>query len=113
MATRDEMFPSRFIKCSDLNGKPMAVTIAATDRETLRDASGKEREKLVVGFQGLKKVLALNATNWDSVADILDEANSDDWVGGRIELYPSKTHLPGRGMSTASASARRRRPKCQ
>jgi hypothetical protein len=37
-------------------------------------------------------------TNWDSIVDILDEADSDAWIGGRIELYPSKTQLPGRGV---------------
>jgi hypothetical protein len=57
MATRDELFPSRFIKASDLNGKPMIVTITSADRETLKDTSGKEKEKLILGFERLKKAL--------------------------------------------------------
>jgi hypothetical protein len=97
MATRDEMFPSRFAKAPDLNGKPLGVTITGADRETMKDTSGKEKEKLILSFKEIKKQLVLNATNWDAIVDVLDEANSDDWVGGRIELYPAKTNLPGRG----------------
>ena len=98
MATRDEMFPSRFLKAPDLNGKPLVVTIASADRETMKDTSGKEKEKLILSLKEVKKQLVLNATNWDAIVDILDEANSDDWTDGRIELYPAKTNLPGRGV---------------
>jgi hypothetical protein len=89
------MFPSRFLKAPDLKGKAVVVTIASAPIETLKNPNGTEERKTVLYFNGgAKKVLPLNRTNWDSVANICGE-NSDDWPGEKIELYPDKTQLRG------------------
>jgi hypothetical protein len=35
--------------------------------------------------------------NWDSVADICGD-DTDDWVGGKIELYATTTEMAGRAV---------------
>jgi hypothetical protein len=42
-----------------------------------------------------KKALPLNATNWDTIAEICGE-DTDDWPGGRIELYADKARMGGK-----------------
>ena len=64
MAKRDEVFPSKYLKASDLSGKPITVTIESATLETLKTLDGKEQPKTVLGFKGARKTLPLNATNW-------------------------------------------------
>jgi hypothetical protein len=95
MATREELFPSKYLKAADLKGKAVVVNIASAPIETLKTPNGSEERKTVLYFSnGAKKVLPLNRTNWDSVASICGE-NSDDWPGQEIELFPSTTELRG------------------
>jgi hypothetical protein len=98
MAKRDEIFPSKYLKASDLNGKPVTVTIESATLEALKTLDGKEQTKTVLSFRGAKKLLPLNVTNWDSVADVTGEDDSDDWRGHSIELYATTTTMGGKVM---------------
>lgn len=95
MAKRDDVFPSKYLKAADLNGTPLTVTIVSAPLETLKNPEGKEQTKTVLYFRGTKKLLPLNVTNWDAVADIAGD-DSDDWAGHKIELYPAKTEMKGK-----------------
>ncbi|MGC2823659.1 MAG: hypothetical protein WA322_05410, partial [Pseudolabrys sp.] len=68
-----DVFPSKYLKCDDLNGKPITVTIGRAPLETLKSPDGKEQEKIVLYFRGAKKALPLNMTNWDACAEICGE----------------------------------------
>jgi hypothetical protein len=92
---KEDVFPSRFWRAADLNGKPLVVTIEGVVRETLKTPDGKSEEKAVLYFTGSKKCLPLNVTNWDSVAAICGE-DSDMWPGHQLELYPTKTQMGGK-----------------
>jgi len=92
---RDDVFPSKYLKASDLNGKPIVVTIDSAPLEVLKNPEGKEQSKVVLYFRGAKKALPLNVSNWDTVAEICGE-DTDDWPGGRIELYATKTQMGGK-----------------
>jgi hypothetical protein len=91
---RDEIFPSKYLKASDLS-KPIVVTIDNAPLEVLKNPEGKEQSKVVLYFRGAKKALPLNVTNWDAVAAICGE-DTEDWPGGRIELYADKTRMGGK-----------------
>jgi len=91
---RDEVFPSKYLKSADLKGKPVVLTITAAPAETLKSPDGKEQTKTVLYFNGAKKSLPLNITNWDSVAEICGD-DTDDWPGKKVELYPDKTPMRG------------------
>jgi len=92
---RDEVFPSKYLKASDLNGKPIVIEIVIAPLEVLKNPEGKEQQKTVLYFKSAKKALPLNAVNWDSVAAICGD-DTDDWPGHKIELYPTKTQMGGR-----------------
>ncbi len=47
-------------------------------------------------FVGKDKGLVLNKTNFNVIADITGEADSDDWPGKRITLYATKVDYQGR-----------------
>ena len=64
---RDDVFPSKYLKACDLNGKAVTVTIKSAPYETLKNPEGKEQGKTVLYFVRGKKALPLNIVNWDSV----------------------------------------------
>ena len=45
MAKRDEVFPSKYLKASDLNGKPITVTIESAVLETLKTLDGQRADQ--------------------------------------------------------------------
>jgi len=49
MAKRDEVFPSKYLKAADLNGKPLTVTITSAVQEKLKTPEGVEQVKTVLG----------------------------------------------------------------
>ena len=95
MAKRNEIFPSKYLKASDLAGKPLVVEIERAPTETLGSGNDAE-EKTVLYFRGGVKPLPLNMTNWDAVAAIAGD-DTDDWPGHRVELYPTTTDTEGQG----------------
>ena len=94
MAKRDEVFPSKYPKASDLNGKPIAFVIESAVQETLKTLDGIEQGKTVLYFKKAKKALPLNLTNCDAVADATGEDDIDLLPGHRIELYPTTKEKP-------------------
>ena len=92
---RSDIFPSKYLKCDDLQGKPINVIIERAPLETLKSPDGKEQNKTVLYFRGAKKALPLNITNWDACAEICGE-DTDDWPGHQIELHPAKTQMAGK-----------------
>ena len=99
---RDDVFPSKYLKASDLSGKPITVKIGSAPLETLKTPDGKEQQKICLYLIGAKKVLPLNATNWDAVADIAGD-DTDTWPGNSIELYPTKTAPQAAGQPAPAA----------
>ena len=96
--TRDEVFPSKYQKASDLKGKPRIVTIERAPYETLKSLDGKETEKIVLHFKNAEKTLPLNLTNFDAVCDATGCPDTEDWPGQRIELYPTRTTMGGKAV---------------
>jgi hypothetical protein len=94
--TREEVFPSKYLKAADLKGKPRIVPIESARYETLKGLDGKETQKIVLYFENVPKSLPLNATNFDAVCDATGCPDTEDWPGQRIELYPTKTTMGGK-----------------
>ena len=92
---RSDVFQSKYLKCEDLQGKPITVTIERAPLETLKSPDGKEENKIVLYFHGAKKSFPLNMTNFDACAEICGD-DTNDWAGKQIELYPAKTQMAGK-----------------
>ena len=92
---RGDIFPSKYLKAADLNGRPLVVVIDDAPTETFETGGGEGR-KTVLHFRGGRvKPLPLNMTNWDAVSDIAGD-DTDAWPGHRIELYPTTTEMKGK-----------------
>src|SRR5262245_64994407 len=96
MARRDDLFPSKYLKCADLKGKPRVVEIEQAPIEMLKNPKGEEQRKPVLYFKGAKKALPLNLTNFDAVAAIAGSDETNDWPGTKLELYPATTMMGGK-----------------
>ena len=94
MPKRNEIFPSRYLKASDLADKPLVVEIERAPTETLGSGADAEKKTVLYIRNGVKP-MPLNMTNWDAVAAIAGD-DTDDWAGHRVELYPTTTELKGK-----------------
>jgi hypothetical protein len=89
----DDAFPSKYIKCSDLQGRAAPVKIRDVQFEMIGGDSGDR--KAVLYFVGKEKGLVLNKTNANVISDMYGY-ETDDWVGKPIELFPTKTDYAGK-----------------
>jgi len=88
----DTAFPSKWIRAADLKNRDITMMISRVLQEEVgRDGTTQP----VVYFSGTEKGLALNKTNAHTIADALG-VETDNWTGGRITLYPTKTDFEGR-----------------
>lgn len=84
------IFPSKYIKAADLQGREPTVVIARAEIEKLGDDS-----KLVLYFQGKQKGLVTNRTNADRIA-YLYGTNTDLWIGKEIVLFTELVSFQGK-----------------
>jgi hypothetical protein len=92
---RDDVFPSRYLKAADLNGRARVLEIAEAPLQAFKNANGEEKSKTVLYFVNEKKCLPLNMVNWDAVASICGD-DTKNWPTGKVEVFPSTTSLGGK-----------------
>lgn len=85
MTTIDDLFPSPYLKASDIAHEPI-VTISKIEREKMKNKEGKEEAKPVIYFREYEKGVILNRTN-ANVIESLYGKDIDEWVGCRVQLY--------------------------
>jgi hypothetical protein len=90
MATKDEQFPGRWCKATDIDalGGSAVSDIASSVLETVGSGARAER-KVVLRFRGdtLKPLIVGSVTNWDALVAVTQCEDSDGWAGHTIELY--------------------------
>src|SRR5688572_15517001 len=95
-------FPSKYLRAADLNGAVVPVTI---DRPTQQQV-GRDRElKPVLYFSGQTKGLVINKTNARKIAELTGEANTDDWAGHRVALFPMDVEFEGKTVPAIRVKA--------
>jgi hypothetical protein len=90
---RDDLFPSKFFKAADLPPAGLPVKIESVTRDRIGQ---DQKDKSVISFVNQTKRLVMNVTNYDLIADLLDEGDTDRWPGRVIVLYPDKTQFSGK-----------------
>ena len=85
----DSLYPSRFLRCADLNGRPMRVTIEALKKE---DIGGES--KVVLSFTNGTKSLILNKTNARAIAKLHGD-ETRGWNGKNVVLVPAQVDFRG------------------
>ena len=86
----DQLFPSKFFRCVDLNGKLRRVTIIAIKRE---DIGGEQ--KVLISFADESKMLICNKTNARSISKALGSTETRNWIGKDIILVPTEVDFRG------------------
>ena len=85
-----DIFPSKYIKADDLNGRDVLVTIDRADLEKLGDDS-----KLVLYFKNKEKGMVCNKTNFSRIAFLYGD-ETDNWTGKEIVLTAEFVEFQGR-----------------
>lgn len=89
------LFPSKYLRASDLQGHTVRVTITNVEMVSMRDPrTRQENLKAVVHFEGKQKGLVLNKTNASTIAASLGD-ETDEWIGREITLYPAQVSVGG------------------
>lgn len=81
---------SNYLKAADLQGgKPVVVIESAIVKEN--DYPEGKKKQIVLSFVGKEKVLGLNFTNANMIAQLVGTEDFEQWVGVAIRLYEDKT----------------------
>lgn len=81
-----KVFPSKYLKSPDLNGKRVTVTIRKLVMELMTLPGKKPEEQPVIFFERSEKGLVLNKVNSDVISSFYGD-ESDYWPGKQITLY--------------------------
>lgn len=81
-----KVFPSKYLKSPDLNGKRVTVTIRKLAMELMTLPGKKPEEQPVIFFERSEKGLVLNKVNSDVISSFYGD-ESDYWPGKQITLY--------------------------
>lgn len=91
-----EVFPSKYIKAADLNGRTVRVTIERYAIEDIGQGAQQER-KLVLFFRGKEKGLVLNKTNATNI-ELMHGPDIEDWAGCDVNLFTAMVDFQGRSV---------------
>ena len=92
----DQVFPSTYLKASDLQGREITVTIDRAEMEPIGQGDKKEN-KPILYFRGKEKGVVLNKTNSFAIADAYGK-NTDDWIGQQVILFCAWVDFQGRSV---------------
>lgn len=99
----DQMFPSKYLKGSDLPPAGAVVTIEAVIPEQIYTPGQGKVQKFVLRCQGKTKGVVLSKGLAFQIADILGEKDSDNWTGRKIVLYPEVMSVGGEQVTAIRA----------
>ena len=89
-----DLFPSKYLRAADLQGKPRTVTIERVTHETFKD-DGEDVTKAVLHFSDSTAPMVVNKTNFGMLAAITGADDDQDWAGQEVELRSQKVMGPG------------------
>jgi hypothetical protein len=94
MPRLSEEFAGNYLKAEDLGGKEVTVRIRDVEIKMFSGDKGDEK-KVVLLLQGTDRCVVCNKTNRETVRDLYGD-DTDDWIGKRIVLYPSRVEFGGK-----------------
>lgn len=85
----DILFPGRFLKAGEFQGRDVTLTITEITTEELPQDKGGDRVRGIIAFQETKKKLVLNRTNGECLKTLWGR-ETNDWIGHKVTLYPAE-----------------------
>jgi hypothetical protein len=102
----DNVYPSKYLRGSDLQGHAVTVRIESVALERFYDQQTRsEIEKLVVYFVDKKKAMIAGKGLAYEIAGICESTNTDTWPGKEIILFTERKLVYGREMDILRARA--------
>ena len=98
----NEVFPSKYLKAADLQGRQVTVKIRSAEQEVMGDD-----RKLVVYFEGKEKGFVCNKTNANNIAALYGP-DTDNWVGSEITLFEAMVDFQGKTVPSIRVRAPQR-----
>lgn len=95
----NDVFPSNYLKASDLQGHKVKLVI-----ERVEMAEMGNEQKPVVYFEGKDKGLVLNKTKAGILAGSFSP-ETDGWIGREIGIYPTKVNFQGQMVDAIAVEA--------
>lgn len=90
-----DLFPSKYLRAADLQGKPRTVTIDHVTHATFKD-DGEDVTKAVLVFKDKgTSPMVINKTNFQMLVSITGWDDDEKWGGETIELRSQKVMGPG------------------
>ena len=83
----DQLFPGRFIKAGEMNGKPVTLTIKDVFIDALETETGNTESKPIVSFEETTRHWVLIKTNAQCLLSMWGP-DTAAWLGKRVTLYP-------------------------
>lgn len=83
---------SKYLKAADLKGQKPVVEIESAEVKE-NSYNGETKKQIVLSFVGKDKILGLNFTNANRIAQLIGTEDFNEWVGWRIRLYTDQTKL--------------------
>lgn len=91
----NKVFPSQYLKASDLESGPQNATISNCKTEEV--GQGDEARTLpVLEFRGEVAALVVNKTNWNTLLSLFGGTDTDEWNGRTIQLYSAEVSFGGK-----------------
>lgn len=88
------LFPSRFLKGSDLAGLEVPVTIHKVLMEKAYNRkTNKEEQVLVVYFAGKQKGVIVKKERCSDIAAITGSDDTDGWIGKKLIMFTQKRKM--------------------
>lgn len=86
----DEAFPSKYLSAADIRDDEPIVTIGSIGFENVGDD-----RRLVIHFQEMEKPMVCNKTNAKRIAYIVNNNETDNWIGKQVKLYEEMVDFQG------------------
>ncbi len=86
--TFDDLYPGRFLKAGNFDGRKITLTIERCDLEELEGDDGK-KTKAIVFFRETPRALVACKTNGLCIREMFGTVLAD-WQGKRVILFPSE-----------------------
>jgi hypothetical protein len=102
MPNINDLYPSMYLKASDLGESQPVVTI---DRVELEPVGRTKEMKPVVYFAGKQKGMVLNKTNSKKIAEITSSHDTDDWHGAQVRLFATEVDFQGETVEAIRVKA--------
>ena len=99
----NEVFPSTYLKASDLESGPQNVIINNCKTEQIgQDDAAKTMP--VLEFRDGAGALVVNKTNWNTLLSLFGGTDTDEWNGRTIQIYSADVSRAGAEKPAASPS---------